>query len=102
MCFGFNKTNLHWARAVVAGEAIAHIVKEDEAVSATVGGPLQVIRITSDGLEEHCIWPSGEGDRNVQVRYHQSRTTIQNPSTGKEYTLLPIWDFPLHGLNGMG
>jgi hypothetical protein len=100
--FGFYTPQLHWARAVVMGEAIAACIKKDEKISETVGGPFQVIRITSEGLETHYIWPPDMGDRNVEVQHSKSRTIIYNPSTKENYTLYPVWRLLPYQLKGAG
>lgn len=102
MTFGFHEPQLHWARAVVIGEAIAARIKEDEKVTATVGGPFQVIRITSAGLEINYIWPPDMGDKNVNVQYDGSKTIITNPSSKMRYILYPVWDLPSLPLAGAG
>ena len=98
--FGFNQRQLHRARAVVMGEAIAVRIKKDEKVSVTVGGPFQVVRLTPEGLETHYIWPPDMGDRNVEVQHDRSKTVIYNPSTKEKYVLYPVWGLSPHQLKG--
>lgn len=100
--FGFNQPQLHWARAVIMGEAIAARIKEDKKISETVGGPFQVVRIAPEGLETQYIWPPGMGDRNVEVEHDGSRTIIYNPSTKEKYVLYPVWKLPPYQLKGAG
>jgi hypothetical protein len=102
MNFGLHVPQLHWARAVIMGEAIASCINENEKVSATVGGPFQVIRITSNGLETQYIWPPGTGDRNVDVQYDGSKTILCNASSKTEYILYPVWDLPSLPMAGAG
>ncbi len=100
--FGFDTPQLHWGRAVVGGEVLANIIMENEEVSATVGGPFQVIRITPAGLETHYIWPPGQDGRNVDIQYDNSKVVIYNPSTQEKYILYPVWDLPWQDLKGSG
>lgn len=102
LSFGFAEPKLHWARAVVAGEVIASLIQQDDRVSLTVGGPMQVIRITAVGLETQYIWPAGAADRNTVVEQDGSRTIISNPSTNERYVLHPIWELDPNGLDGTG
>ncbi|MBN2267219.1 MAG: hypothetical protein JW725_02655 [Candidatus Babeliaceae bacterium] len=100
--FGSNEPQLHWARAIVGGEAIAQVIAESERVSVTVGGPFQVVRITTKGLETHYIWPWDIENRNVEVQDDNSKIVLSNPSIKEKYILYPIWELPLHDLRGAG
>ncbi len=100
--FALDQSNLHWARAVVIGEAVADLISKDKALSETVGGPFQVVRITANGVETHYIWPLDGGDRNVEVRPDESNIIIRRPSTDESYTLHPVWAFNKDKLQGEG
>lgn len=102
LSFGLAEPKLHWARAVLAGEVIASLVAQDKKAALTVGGPLQVIRITAGGLETHYIWPATVADRNTHVEQDGARTIVTNPSTSERYILHPIWELELTGLDGTG
>jgi hypothetical protein len=90
--FGLKQSNLHWARAVVAGEITNEIIHASGIES--IGGPLQVVRITAEGLSADFIWPEEADDRNVQISQQGQVTLLRNPSSNKEYKLYPIWALP--------
>lgn len=90
--FGFNLPNLHWGRAHLVGE-IANDVFQDSNIKS-VGGPLQIARITSEGLFPDYIWPQSVESRDVQVLQEGQKTILYNTSIGKRYTLYPIWALP--------
>jgi len=94
MRFGWGQQNLQWARAVLIGDIVSKVVQDEKEVSASTGGPFQVIRIAPTGLETQYVWPSGDLDKNVEVRYEGSKVIIRNPSLDHEYVLHPIWEFP--------
>jgi len=91
--FGFRQPNLHWARAFLINEIVASMAQENKLVSATVGGPFQIIRITPNGLETQYTWPPDVESKNVEVRIEDSRTIVHNPALGEKYVLHPIWEF---------
>ena len=93
--FGFGQPNLHWARAALISEIIASIAKENKSVSATVGGPFQVVRITPQGLEIQYTWPPECESKNVQVQIEGSKTIVYNPALGERYVLHHILEFSL-------
>jgi hypothetical protein len=90
--FGFNQPNLHWGRAHLVGE-IANEVFQNAGIKG-VGGPLQVGRVTSEGLFLDYIWPRSVESKDVQVSQEGQKTILYNPSLGKRYTLYPIWALP--------
>jgi len=90
--FGFNQPNLHWGRAHLVGE-IANEIFQNSSIKG-VGGPLQVGRVTTEGVRLGYIWPRSVESKNVQVSQEGQKTILYNPSVGKKYTLYPIWALP--------
>jgi hypothetical protein len=90
--FGFNQPNLHWGRAHLVGE-IANEIFQNSSIEG-IGGPLQVGRITSEGVRLDYIWPRSLESKDIQVSQDEQKTILYNPSVGKTYTLYPIWALP--------
>lgn len=90
--FGFHQKNLHWARAVLVGQIANSVIRQSGIES--VGGPLQVVRISPGRLTATYTWPDESDDRNTEVSHKGDRVVLRNRSSKKEYTLYPIWALP--------
>ena len=91
--FGFQQSNLHWARALITTQRIAELFKQSE-YDMSVGGPFQTIRLTPERAEERYTWPPDLDYYDVQVTKDKDVTTIYNPRQEKTYMLYPLWNLP--------